>query len=237
MVTHHADTATVVAAIKSGLEEDGLADLVQEIRIADPDGGGKGPREVYRRPAFATDKIYLPEVLRVEDGLVRKLDYEQDILFALDWGGLDPAPLAAKIPDNFTAAERQMRRIRLVDAGDERIVSEVTGNTGERLAFDPAYAVRMVSDIVPNAWIAREIVGGLVAGLYRRGFGDETLGKLHGRDRATAQVAGRRTGTDGRGAFPPGGRGVTHSSSDCAQIGTTGIGRCLRARRPRAATA
>ena len=146
VVTHHADTATVVAAIKSGLEEDGLGDLVQEIRIPDPDGsGGKGPRRIERRPVFAKTDIYLPEVLRVEDGSVRKLDYEQDILFALDWSGIDPAPLAAKIPDNFAATERQMRRIRLVDAGEERIVSEVTGSTGERLAFDPAYAVRMVS--------------------------------------------------------------------------------------------
>jgi len=172
----------VVAAIKSGLEADGLADLVQEIRIADPEGGadGKGPRAIKRRPAFAKTEIYLPEVLRVEDDSVRKLDYEQDILFALDWSGLDPTPLIAKIPDNFQSPEQQMRRIRLVDSGEERIVSEVTGNTGERLAFDPAYAVRMVSDIVPNAWIAREIVGALVAGLQRRGFADETLGKLHG---------------------------------------------------------
>jgi len=182
VVTHHADTATVVAAIKSGLEADGLADLVQEIRIADPEGGadGKGPRAIKRRPAFAKTEIYLPEVLRVEDDSVRKLDYEQDILFALDWSGLDPTPLIAKIPDNFQSPEQQMRRIRLVDSGEERIVSEVTGNTGERLAFDPAYAVRMVSDIVPNAWIAREIVGALVAGLRDRGFADETLGKLHG---------------------------------------------------------
>ena len=66
-----------------------------------------------------------------------------------------------------------MRRIRLVDSGEERIVAEVTGTTGERLAFDPAYAVRMVSDIVPNAWIAREIVGGLVDGrrLVHRSIG------------------------------------------------------------------
>jgi type III restriction enzyme len=183
VVTHHADTAAVVLAIKSGLEEDGLGDLVREIRIPDPDldgGSGKGPRRIERRPAFAKTDIYLPEVLRVEDGAVRKLDYEQDILFALDWSGVDPEPLVAKIPDNFTATERQMRRIRLVDAGQERILAEVTGETGERLAFDPAYAVRMVSDIVPNAWIAREIIGGLVAGLQRRGFADETLGKLHG---------------------------------------------------------
>ena len=63
------------------------------------------------------------------------------------------------------APERQMRCIHLVDAGTERIVAEVMDATGERLAFDPAYAVRMLSDIVPNAWIDREIVGGLVAGL------------------------------------------------------------------------
>jgi len=148
VVTHHADAATVVTAIKSCLEEDGLGDLVQEIRIPDPDGsGGKGPRRIERRPVFAKTDIYLPEVLRVVDGTVRKLDYEQDILFALDWSGLDPAPLTAKIPDNFAATQRQLRRIRLVDSGKERIVAEVTGETGERLAFDPAYAVRMVSDI------------------------------------------------------------------------------------------
>ncbi|MBP8289028.1 MAG: DEAD/DEAH box helicase family protein, partial [Chromatiaceae bacterium] len=170
VVTHHADTAAVVAAIKSGLEEDGLADLVREIRIPDPDGGGQGPRRIERRPAFAKTDIFLPEVLHIADDAVRTLDYEQDILFALDWNGLDPAPLVAKIPDNFAATERQMRRIRLVDSGKERIVAGVAGETGEHLAFDPAYAVRMVADMVPNAWIAREIVGGLVAGLHRRGF-------------------------------------------------------------------
>jgi type III restriction enzyme len=37
-----------------------------------------------------------------------------------------------------------------------------------------------VSDIVPNAWIAREIVGNLVAGLKGRGFTDERLGELAG---------------------------------------------------------
>ena len=63
VVTHHADTAAVVAAIKSGLEEDGLADLVREIRIADPEvgGDGKGPRTIKRRPIFAKTEIYLPE--------------------------------------------------------------------------------------------------------------------------------------------------------------------------------
>ena len=66
---------------------------------------------------------------------------------------VDPAPLVAMIPDNAQTAERQLRRIRLADLGQERIVAEVAGQSEEALRFDPAYAVRRVSDIVPNPWI------------------------------------------------------------------------------------
>ena len=180
VVTHHADTAQVVKAIKQGLEEDGFGDLVQQIRTPEGDGDGRGPRHISRRPKFGKTTIYLPKVLRVAEGTVRELDYEQDILFPLDWSGLDPTPLVASLPDSLNGAERQMRRIRLVDSGDERIVAEIAGQSGERLTWDPAYAVRMISDIVPNAWIAREIVGRFADGLKARGFDDERLGDLHG---------------------------------------------------------
>jgi type III restriction enzyme len=108
------------------------------------------------------------------------LDYEQDILFALDWDGLDLGSLVAKIPANLTGAERQMRRIRLVDGGKERIVAEASAPTGEVVAFDPTYAVRMVADLVPNAWVARAMVGDLVAGLKGRRFDEAQLGAAHG---------------------------------------------------------
>ncbi len=181
VVTHHADTAGVVAAIKQGLEEDGLGDLVQEIRVPDPTGGGqRGPRDIPRRPTFAKTDIYLPQVLRVDADKVRELDYEQDILFALDWNGLDLGPLADKVPANLTGAERQMRRIRLADSGEERIVAEASTPTGEVVAFDPSYAVRMVADIVPNAWVARAMVGDLVIRLKGRGFEESQLGTVHG---------------------------------------------------------
>jgi type III restriction enzyme len=179
VVTHHADTAAVVTAIKTGLEEDGLGDLVKEIRTGDG-GKGNGPRRIKRRMQLAKTEIYLPLVLRIEDGIARALDYEQDILFGLDWSGLDVAPLVASIPDNLQGAERQMRRIRLADEGGTRIVDEETGATGEALRLDPAYAVRMVSDIVLNAWIAREIVGKLEDGLRARGFDDTKLGEAAG---------------------------------------------------------
>jgi type III restriction enzyme len=180
VITHHANTADVVAAIKKGLEEDGMGDLVKEIRTGDSAGTVSGPRTVIRRSRFSNTRIYLPQVLFVDGGVVRELRYEEDILSALDWQVLDLASLVAKIPDNVTSAERQMRRIRLADSGSERIIAEVAGISQENVVFDAAYAVRMVSDIVPNAWWSREIVGQLVTGLEARGFDRNIMSRLSG---------------------------------------------------------
>ncbi len=180
VITHHANTADVVAAIKEGLEEDGLGDLVHEILPGGSGKGSGGPRKIKRRAKFVKTDIYLPLVLRVDAGIVRPLDYEQDILYELDWSGLSVADLVKSLPDNVQCAEHQMQRIHLADTGDERIVSEAVGASGEALRFDPAYAVRMVADIVPNAWVAREIVGNVEAGLRSRGFDDAKLGEIAG---------------------------------------------------------
>lgn len=49
---------------------------------------------------------------------------------------------------------------------------------GEAMRFDPAYAARAISDLVPNPFVAREIVGRLLNGLSGRGFGQEKIGRL-----------------------------------------------------------
>ncbi|NTW53411.1 MAG: hypothetical protein HGB15_01315 [Chlorobaculum sp.] len=169
----------MVAAIKKGLEEDGMSDLVREIRSSDS-AAPSGARTVPRRPKFTRTQIYLPLVLRVEGDEARPLRYEEDIISAIEWREIDVSSLAAIIPQNASAAEQQMQRIRLVDSGGERIVSEAVGASQERLVFDAAYAVRMISDIVPNAWWGQEIVGDLCAALRARGFSDAALGRISG---------------------------------------------------------
>ena len=71
-----------------------------------------------------------------------------------------------------------MQRIRLADQGDERFVGETIGENTEVLVFDPAHAVRIILDIVPNPFLGREIVERLVAALRERGFDDRKLGRL-----------------------------------------------------------
>ncbi|MEJ0011251.1 MAG: DEAD/DEAH box helicase family protein [Bauldia sp.] len=176
VITHRAGTADVVSAIKDGLEQDGLGDLVLEVTQGDAGGASKVTRKIERRPAFDKTEIYLPKVMVADGSNARDLDYETDILSVIDWRGFDPKSIAAKIPDNAQAAESQLQRIRLSDNDDVLFVGEIIAANSELLAFDPAYAVRMVSDIVPNPFVGREIVGALIKALKARGFDDKKLG-------------------------------------------------------------
>jgi type III restriction enzyme len=180
VLTHHAETAAVVTAVKRGLEADGLGDLVQEIRLEDTSGAPSAPRVVERRDKFSKTQIFLPLVTVVDGKSARALDYDADVLAGLDWRGMDSASLANSLPSNPRPADGQMRRFRLTGHGEDRIVAEAIGPIGTMEAFDPAYAVRMVSDIVPNPWVAREIVGSLCRGLEARGLGEAWLGQHAG---------------------------------------------------------
>ena len=178
VITHRTGTATVVEAIKDGLEKDGLGDLVLQVSQDDTSGNGAVARKIDRRPAFASADIYLPKVIIVDGGEARDLDYETDVLSSIDWRNFDPKDIAARIPENARAAESQLQRIKLADDGDELFVGETVAKNSETLAFDPSHAVRMISDIVPNPFVGREIVGNLLAALHIRVFDDVKLGEL-----------------------------------------------------------
>lgn len=180
VVTHHAETAAVIGAIKAGLEGDGLGDLIKEVTLADGSTAVPADGQVlHRRDTFRSLAIYLPKVLRVDGDRVRPLDYETDILYALDWQRLDPSEVIGRIQPNARGEVSQLQRIGLSES-DDPIVAEEVQTELESLRFDPSYAVRMLSDLVPNPWIARAFVGEVVAGLTLRGFSEEQLGKLSG---------------------------------------------------------
>ncbi|WP_211369252.1 DEAD/DEAH box helicase [Roseospira navarrensis] len=178
VITHHAATADVVSAIKEGLEQDGLGDLVLEVAADDPGAAGKVARKIERRPDFKSTEIYLPKVMRVDGADVRELDYETDILSAIDWRDFDPKEIAERIPENAQASESQLQRIRLSDDGDELFVGESIEATHETMRFNAPHVVRMISDLVLNPFVGRQIVARLVEALKARGFDDDKLGKL-----------------------------------------------------------
>jgi len=178
VVTHHAGTRDVVNAIKDGLEKDGLGDLVVQVEGGEALNGAGVVRSLPRREKFATLEIFLPMVLRVTDEGARKLDYETDLLAEIDWRGFDPSSIAQDIPGSGKAANSQLQRISLSEDGKDAFVSEGIDTVADKRRFDPAYAVRMVSDLVPNPFVARDIVGDLIDVLTERGFSPEKIGDL-----------------------------------------------------------
>ena len=178
IITHHTETASVMEAIKAGLEQDGLGDLVLHVSQDDPGAAEHGIREINRRPAFASTEIYLPKVMVLDSGQVRELDYETDVLSRIDWRGFNPRSISARIPENTQAVDAQLRRISLAEEGDELFIREKGSGSGEVLIFDPTHAVRVMLDIVPNPFVSREIVGQLLLALRRRGFDDRKLGEI-----------------------------------------------------------
>ena len=178
VITHQADTAKVVAEIKKGLEQDGLSDLVLSVSGGAEAGPARVARKNERRNDFRKVEIYLPKVLRVEGGAARELDYETDLLSVIDWRGFDPAPIAAAIPENAYAVTAQLQRISLAEDGEQEIIGETVAGSAEAMAFDPAYAVRVISDLVPNPFVGREIVEAFMACLRARGFDGKKLGQI-----------------------------------------------------------
>jgi type III restriction enzyme len=85
-----------------------------------------------------------------------------DVLSAVDWRGFDPQDIVNRIPENAQAAESQLQRISLTDSPDHFEAQLATAGA-EALRFDPPHAVRMISDIMPNPFVGREIVGRFLA--------------------------------------------------------------------------
>jgi len=175
--THHAQTAIVVEAIKAGLKNDGLGDLVLNIQQShDLNQNDIKFKKIQRRDKFQSTEIYLPKVMVVDGNDMRELDYETDVESHINWSGYNPKSIADRIPMNFKPADGQLQKIYLSDE-NQSIESENIASNSEMFIFRPVYAVQRISDIVPNPFVGREIITKFIERLHDRGFDQELIAK------------------------------------------------------------
>ncbi|THG41157.1 DEAD/DEAH box helicase family protein [Sphingomonas olei] len=174
---HRADTAATVAAIKRGLENDGLGDLARDVHLSDPGGGAAGaPRAIQRREGFKALRIALPRVLAIEpDTRARELDAETDLFPLIDWTAFDVAALGARLPKDARPPDSQFVRLR---AGDHGVETDAAAALASEAPFDTAYAVRSIGDLVANVFAAWAIVDRLLSDLRGRSWDDALIGRL-----------------------------------------------------------
>jgi type III restriction enzyme len=97
------------------------------------------------------------------------------VLYRVEWSDIDVTPLAERLSATTRVRATEVRRVGL------EIISETTAGlpavqVGDPVEFDPVYATRAIFDIVPNAWVGREIVGDLLALLKKNGWTGEQIG-------------------------------------------------------------
>ncbi|MCA0910998.1 DEAD/DEAH box helicase family protein [Qipengyuania gaetbuli] len=178
---HRADTQATVTAIREGLQGDGLGDLAVDVNLSDSGGASSDApiaRKVQRRDAFRTTAIALPQVLTVEaEGVARPFDAETDLFPLIDWAKLDLAPLADKLPKERLGDDHHLIRLSAGDAGVE-VADGPLQAASAIAAFDGAYAVRILADLVPNAFTAWALVDDLLNKLRANGWADADFARL-----------------------------------------------------------
>ena len=150
---------------------------MQDVVLKDPAGKAVTKRRLERRDAFRTTDIALPQVLWIEEGQnARPLDAESDLFSAIDWQGLDLSAFTRDLPAHAHAAESQLVRI---STGEEKdFLTEAAAPVVTRQEFDGAHAVRMITDIVANPFVARELVETVLTGLAGRGLDNRSIGGM-----------------------------------------------------------
>ncbi len=175
VLCNDATTAEVVKAIKKSLSDEGMKDLASAVRV---EGSDDPPKKhvMRRRQQLAKARIFLPRVTWVEPTSTnhvarRPLEYESDVLGAVDWSAFDagnllrswaPAPLkttAGAAPDGLDP-----HWIRLRETG------ELAANTLDRTRL-----TRALIDIAPNPWWVWPWIETALTPLVDKGFDDVTL--------------------------------------------------------------
>ena len=145
-----------VSNIKKGLEKEGMDGLAGDIETVGQDSTEIKKVVMKRRKQFKNLKIFLPKVLHKDNGHLRDLSYERDLLYDIDWDKLsydaDNIRLSDNPPDithSKIDIEKQLNLIAKHQGVEDSL---------ENLDIDFIFMCRRLSDVIPNPWQASRIV-------------------------------------------------------------------------------
>ena len=155
-----------VENVKKGLEAEGLTGLGD---FVEGTGVEHVQRTIGRKQGYRDVDIFLPRVLHKQGRKWRELNYERDILSAIDWYQLGPVA-----PINL-GEEAQLQEIRAtIHLQDEAVIDKRLQESAAH-NLEVAFFVRRLGDVLPNPWHAARIVKATLAAYREEGIDEETL--------------------------------------------------------------
>lgn len=159
--TFRQNASKLVKEIKHGLEEEGLGDIAGRI-ITDEnidDNNLFKEVEMQYRPGFKKfdGKIYLPKFVLQENKSWRDINFDIDILSAIDWGSIN----LAEVKNITLNPDQRIGEIDLTIGYPEEKWDEIIQRGAVRkrgtLEIDETFLARQINDIIPNPWIAYQL--------------------------------------------------------------------------------
>ena len=184
--TFDQEVTEAINSVRRGLEDEGMADLASSVKSVDPASGqahNMRRETIKRREKFAgLPPIFLPKVLHRDTSApegYRPLDYDRDVLGALDWESLRflRVDKAAMDADKL---ERTVARVSLDRKAKEtgQMVFELEQEAVEAMpeeGLDAPYLVRQLLDLVPNPWQGMRLLEETLAAFREQGVSDEQI--------------------------------------------------------------
>lgn len=156
--TFRQNASSLVREIKVGLESEGLGDIAGRI-VNDEGGANEGlfkERELEYRPGFKKfeGRIFLPKFVIQENDYWRDLNFEIDILSAINWESID----LAAVNDIVLNPYHRIREIDLAvgyqQGGFDEIIQHGVSEIQGTLQIDETFLARQLNELIPNPWIA-----------------------------------------------------------------------------------
>ena len=142
---YNKEVGNAVDSVKAGLENEGLTGLGDSV-LGYGEGDAPKPVTIKRRASYKELEIFLPQILHKQKRGWRPIDYDRDILSAIDWNAINVGE-AVSLSDQDIAQEE----IVTVDLEGQGELSQENLDTGEGITLD--YFARYL-DMIPNPWQA-----------------------------------------------------------------------------------
>ena len=161
-----------VEGIRLGLDQEGMGDLKMQVRAA---GATPEARAAERRPAWKGTRILIPTVTHDNGfGGVRSLDFDRDILAAVDWTALSYEG-GSDVELDDSGATRARRRVDYV--ADELAADATRPTFALDNQIDRPDLARRLLGVVPNPWVAIGLVDQALSALRKREMDDATIAR------------------------------------------------------------